>query len=72
MQVVSTANTFKIILCQLKEPILMQIQCFCTHLPVSSSDTIVHPVFSVSDLAKKVAGHQGLQLQKVVGPDEKL
>ena len=27
---------------------------------------------SVSDLAKKVAGHQGLQLQKVVGPDEKL
>ena len=28
--------------------------------------------FSVSGLAKKVAGHQGLQLQKVVGPDEKL
>ena len=27
---------------------------------------------SVSGLAKKVAGHQGLQLQKVVGPDEKL
>ena len=27
---------------------------------------------SVSDLAKTVAGHQGLQLQKVVGPDEKL
>ena len=27
---------------------------------------------SVSDLAKKVAGHQGLQLQQVVGPDEKL
>ena len=26
----------------------------------------------VSGLAKKVAGHQGLQLQKVVGPDEKL
>ena len=29
-------------------------------------------VFSVSGLAKKVAGHQGLQLQKVIGPDEKL
>ena len=29
-------------------------------------------VISVSGLAKKVAGHQGLQLQKVVGPDEKL
>ena len=29
-------------------------------------------VTSVSDLAKKVAGHQGLQLQKVVSPDEKL
>ena len=29
-------------------------------------------VGSVSGLAKKVAGHQGLQLQKVVGPDEKL
>ena len=27
---------------------------------------------SVSDLAKKVAGHQGVQLPKVVGPDEKL
>ena len=27
---------------------------------------------SVSGLTKKVAGHQGLQLQKVVGPDEKL
>ena len=27
---------------------------------------------SVSDLAKQVAGHQGLQIQKVVGPDEKL
>ena len=27
---------------------------------------------SVSGLAKKVAGHQGLQLKKVVGPDEKL
>ena len=27
---------------------------------------------SVSGLAKKVAGHQGLQLQNVVGPDEKL
>ena len=26
----------------------------------------------VSGLAKKVAGHQGRQLQKVVGPDEKL
>ena len=29
-------------------------------------------VTSVSGLAKKVAGHQGRQLQKVVGPDEKL
>ena len=27
---------------------------------------------SVSGLAKKVAGHQGLQLKKVVGPDNKL
>ena len=27
---------------------------------------------SVSGLAEKVAGHQGLQLQQVVGPDEKL
>ena len=27
---------------------------------------------SVSGLAKNVAGYQGLQLQKVVGPDEKL
>ena len=26
----------------------------------------------VSGLAKQVAGHQGRQLQKVVGPDEKL
>ena len=29
-------------------------------------------IISVRGLAKKVAGHQGLQLQKVVGPDEKL
>ena len=29
-------------------------------------------ITSVSGLAKQVAGHQGLQLQKVVGPDEKL
>ena len=29
-------------------------------------------LYSVCGLAKKVAGHQGLQLQKVVGPDEKL
>ena len=27
---------------------------------------------SVSGLAKKFAGHQGLQLKKVVGPDKKL
>ena len=27
---------------------------------------------SVSGLAKKVAGQQGLHLQKVVGPDENL
>ena len=33
---------------------------------------LVTAVFSVSGLAKKVTGHQGLQLQKVVGPDEKL
>ena len=29
-------------------------------------------ISSLRGLAKKVAGHQGLQLQKVVGPDEKL
>ena len=32
----------------------------------------IDDTISVSDLVKKVAGHQGLQLQKVVGPDEKL
>ena len=32
----------------------------------------IRVTISVSDLAKKVAGHQGLQLQKVFGPDEKL
>ena len=30
------------------------------------------PTVSVSGLAKKGGGHQGLQIQKVVGPDEKL
>ena len=33
---------------------------------------VVHITTSVSGLAKKVAGQQGLQLQQVVGLDEKL
>ena len=34
--------------------------------PMYSGDT------QCQRLSQKVAGHQGLQLQKVVGPDEKL
>ena len=45
-----------------------------SHVTLCSTKTIATSlVSSVPGLAKKVVGHlQGLQLQKVVGPDEKL
>ena len=43
-----------------------------THVPDDRIRQREGVEISVSGLAKNVAGHQGLQLQKVVGPDEKL
>ena len=46
---------------------------FFMGMAAAAAEAAVEVMYAVSSgLAKTVAGHQGLQLQKVVGPDEKL
>ena len=50
----------------------MAISYTVTHDMICHIQDTLRVMISVRGLAKKVAGHQGLQLKKVVGPDEKL